>query len=181
MAKFLNKNSFLYPLILGLAFFMLFPQITEHVEFAKILVGEVQYDQYNSLDKRAKEFSSQIIIPAVLIDFGLNGLFLQVLMSFLLTCIPFFSLFYISKALNSEDSSAAIKLFVLASIVLFVVEIANLNSYPVQFPTSYAEFGNSGMWMMLLIVGLLICNLPIAGFFISSKIKYQFNKSLFIL
>jgi hypothetical protein len=166
MAEILRKNSMLYPLLIGLVFFMLFPQITEHVEFAKILVGEIEYDQYNSLDKRAKEFSSQIIIPAVLIDFGVNGFLLQLLMSFLLTCIPFYSIFYISQAMNPGDASSAIKLFVIASIILFVVEMTNLNSYPVQFPISYAEFGNSGMWVMLLIVGLLLSNKPIAGLFI---------------
>ena len=166
MTKILIKNLNLYPLLLGLVFFMFFPQITEHVEFAKILIGEIEYDQFNALGDRGKEFSSQIIIPAVLIDIGVNGNLLQLIISFLLTCIPFYAIFYLSKAINPTDDLSVIKLFVITSCLLFVVEISNLNNYPIQFPTSYAEFGNSGMWTMLLIIGLLVCNKPIAGFFI---------------
>mgnify|MGYP000067650426 CR=1 FL=1 len=166
MTKILIKNSYLYPLLLGLIFFMLFPQVTEHVEFAKIFIGEIEYDQFNTLANRTSEFSSQITIPVVLIDIGMNGLLLQLLISFLLTCIPFYAIFYISKAINPSDPLSAIKLFVVTSCVLFAVEISNLNNYPIQFPTSYAEFGNSGMWIMLLIIGLLGSNKPMAGFFI---------------
>ena len=128
MTKILIKNSYLYPLLLGLIFFMLFPQITEHVECAKIFIGEIEYDQFNTLANRAQEFSSQITIPAVLIDIGMNGLQLQLLISFLLTCIPFYAIFYISKAINPTDPLSAIKLFVVTSCVLFVVEISNLNN-----------------------------------------------------
>ena len=92
------NNRLYIPLVISVIYFIINPVITEHTEFALTLGGFKYFTNNNHFFiKISSEFSSQITIPAILLKFGINKYFVQLLMSFISVAIPYFAVWEFCK------------------------------------------------------------------------------------
>lgn len=154
MLKNIKLSNFWIIFFIASAYFIAHPQITEHVEYGLVESGLVKFTKENFLFNVVRgDRSMQITIPTILLDMGFNKYAVQIILSWLFTLIPFYSIWTLVKS-NDPWFSWTTYFFVLISLTNWLMP--NWYFYPYSLSIGFFAFGNIGFWIFVLLFGLII-------------------------
>lgn len=147
-------SNFWIIFLVATAYFIIHPQITEHVEYGLVESGIVKFTKENFLFNIVRgDRSMQITIPTMLLDFGFNKYIVQIILSWFFTLIPFFSIWSLVK---SKDLWFSWAVYFSVLILLTNFLMPNWYFYPYSLSIGFFAFGNIGFWIFVLLFGLII-------------------------
>lgn len=134
------------------------PLWADAVEFGQAWAGLVPY-QYSPWGQALFLTPSlQITIPALLLLAGVN------VWPLCLAVTSFFcALSFSAIAATTYALSRNVLLSIVIPFLLITYVFANSHGYPIAYPVSYFQFGQTGQYFALLGLALLSCQLPIAA------------------
>ncbi len=143
-------------LLLIILIFIAHPAMTEHVEFALSYIKLVDFSEHNTFfNARSSEYSSQIIFPAILLKFGISSGLIQLLMSLILSSIITITEVLIFKffleRIKFDLNKNLFNIISILVILMLFVKPNNISLYPWSPIIYFFEFGNAGLWMVLLV------------------------------
>jgi len=142
----------LYIVVYGSFFYFLHAQVTEHIAFAMVQIGEIKFTPQNFFfNFISKEVSAQITLPAIFLKAGFNKYLLSFFLSWLFTLIPFIATWQFAK-----NSKSPYIFFLLFTSLLICFQIPNWYFYPYSIQLGFYAFGNIGFWIFILFFGLLL-------------------------
>lgn len=154
MFKNYKVSNFWIILLVASAYFVLHPQITEHVEYGLVESGIVKFTKENFLFNVVRgDRSMQITIPTILLDLGFNKYVVQIILSWLFTLIPFYSIWSLVK---SKDLWFSWAVYFCVLILLTNFLMPNWYFYPYSLSIGFFAFGNIGFWIFILLFGLIV-------------------------
>jgi hypothetical protein len=171
-------------IIISLAFFIIHPVMTEHVEFALFASSQITISDFNNFNfSRLGDSSSQIIIPEIFLRAKLNPNWIQLVMSFFCTFLPIVTTIYFLNFI-SQTQRLHISIMILIISLLMIVNPLNKTLYPWALKSDFFAFGNQGMWMAFFSITLMLIKRNfgyfLAGFIISWHIVWAVPPIIFL-
>jgi hypothetical protein len=180
-------KSHLIFILFSILIYLLNPIVTEFAQFGGILLGLQKFSPDNTLfSSYLKEFSSQIVLSSFMTNLFKFPLIVEFFGGAINATIATTAVYQWIKlfdhAFKVKKSNQRIFLVI---AILTILQFSLDLSYPIKFPLSYAVFGNSGMWLSIMILGMIlrrkIAGYIFLGILISWHVVWAFFTFLAIL
>lgn len=175
------NHCFLF-ILFSIFIYLLNPKVTEFAQFGSILSGLQKFENdYLLLNTIYKEFSSQIVISSLVTTLFNSKLLTEFFGGIINVVIAIFAIYHWVRLLDNAFKLNKSNKRVFLSIMIFYILEFSLNlSYPIKFPISYAIFGNSGMWLSIMVVGMILRHKPLGYFFFGILLSWHLAWAILI-
>lgn len=175
------NNYFLF-ILFSIFIYLLNPKVSEFSQFGSILSGlqKFENDSY-FINLIYKDFSSQIVISSLITILFNSKLITEFLGGIINTIIAFLAIYHWVRLFdNSFKLNKNNQRIFLCTIIFYILEFDLNLSYPIKFPISYAIFGNSGMWLSIMVIGMMLRQKSSGYFFFGILLSWHLAWSILI-
>ncbi len=166
-----NKNVntktryYLNFLIFIIFIYLLNPIVTEFSQSGGVLIGLQEAKKNLVFHFYTLEFSSQFVLSSLILIISKSPLLVEFFGGLINVIIANFALlqwvkFFDEKFKEKKNNNKIYFIIIIFNILHFTLNL----SYPIKFPLSYSIFGNSGMWLAIMILGMILRN-NLKGYF----------------
>ena len=176
-----NKSHLIF-ILFSILIYLLNPIVTEFAQFGGILLGLQKFSPDNTLfSSYLKEFSSQIVLSSFMTNLFKFPLIVEFFGGAINATIATTAVYQWIKlfdhAFKVQKSNQRIFLVI---AILTILQFSLDLSYPIKFPLSYAVFGNSGMWLSIMILGMILRRKIVGYIFLGILISWHIVWAFFI-
>lgn len=176
-----KKNYYLSFVIFSFFIYLLNPMVTEFSQSGGVLSGLQRAEKNIVFHSYTLEFSSQFVTSSLLLIIFKSPLFVEFFGGVINSILVTIAIFQWVKLFDEKFKGKKEKSKIFLIIILFNILNFSLNlSYPIKFPLSYAIFGNSGMWLSIMILGMMFRNKSEGYFLFGILLSWHLVWALFL-
>jgi hypothetical protein len=176
-----NKKNYLGLIIFSFFIYFLNPIATEFSQSGGVLSGLQQAKKNIVFHFYTLEFSSQFVVSSLLLIIFKSSLFVEFFGGVINVILASIAIFQWVRLFDEKFKERKNILKIFFIIILFNILNFSLNlSYPIKFPLSYSIFGNSGMWLSIMILGMILRNKSEGYFLFGILLSWHLVWALFL-